>query len=161
MKAKYRFLLVLGLTALIAAGCNKSSTTSTDQQNSSASSAPTTTSQSQSASSDILKTALTSALGTFLTASNGDTLYMFTKDTPNTSTCYNGCAATWPPYTVNATNKMGVGSDIKGKVGTTKRTNGVLQVTYNGEPLYLFHNDTKPGDTNGQGVGGVWFVVKP
>jgi len=54
------------------------------------------------------------------------------------------------------------GAGITGTLGTiTRSDNGALQVTYNNRPLYHFASDTGPGDTSGQGVGGVWFVAKP
>lgn len=100
------------------------------------------------------KTADTS-LGKVLVAANGSTLYIFKRDTDNTSNCYDACATTWPPYVVtSAVTGMG------GKVGTAARKDGALQLTYNKQPLYFYSKDTKAGDTTGDGVGGNWFVVK-
>jgi len=100
------------------------------------------------------------ALGPFLTDKDGRTLYMFTKDTENHSVCYAGCANTWPPLLVGSgvePNPDGIG----GKLGVTTRNDGNHQVTYEGKPLYYFTPDTAPGDTKGQGVGSVWYVVAP
>jgi predicted lipoprotein with Yx(FWY)xxD motif len=98
-------------------------------------------------------------LGTFLTDSAGMTLYMYTKDTVGISACYGGCATAWPPLLTDSAATLP--PSLPGAVGTTTRTDGSLQVTYNGMPLYYWASDQKPGDTTGQNVGGVWFVVNP
>jgi predicted lipoprotein with Yx(FWY)xxD motif len=98
-------------------------------------------------------------LGTILTDSDGRTLYQFSQDLPSTSTCVDKCAQAWPPFTVPGTPELAPG--IPGSVGFTTREDGVKQVVYNGHPLYYFAKDTQPGDTNGEGVGGVWSVVHP
>lgn len=97
-------------------------------------------------------------LGNILTDGDGNTLYLFTKDTKGTSNCYDKCAAAWPPLIPagDATLKDGVAQAL---VGTTKRTDGSTQLTYNGWPLYYYAKDQKPGDTVGQAVGKVWWVV--
>ncbi len=100
------------------------------------------------------------ALGTILTDPNGMTLYLFTKDTmPGESTCYEQCAQAWPPYT--ATEPLVLPRGVPGELTTISRTDGTTQVAYNGIPLYYWARDQQPGDTTGQGVGGVWFVVAP
>jgi len=103
----------------------------------------------------------TPELGPFLTDSAGMTLYLFTKDTvPGESACYDDCATNWPPLlTTDAPASLPVG--IQGELGTIERTDGTSQVTYNDVPLYYFAKDTKAGDTTGQGVGDVWWVVPP
>jgi predicted lipoprotein with Yx(FWY)xxD motif len=102
------------------------------------------------------------ALGTYLIAYNGMTLYTFAKDTSSASTCYDACAQNWPPYVVGPEDNLTqLKAGITGKVDTTTRKDGSLQVTYNGHPLYFFAKDAKSGDTLGQNVGKVWFVVKP
>lgn len=95
------------------------------------------------------------SLGKMLVASNGSTLYTFKKDTDNTSTCYDACATTWPPYVVTSAV-----TGMAGKIATAARKDGALQLTYNKQPLYFYSKDTKAGDTTGQGVGGNWFVVQ-
>lgn len=99
-------------------------------------------------------------LGSFLTDDKGMTLYLYTKDTPNTSTCYDKCATAWPPLLTTGSPVAGTGVDAS-KFGTTTRTDGTTQATYNGWPLYYFAKDKQPGDTTGQNVGSVWFVVSP
>ena len=97
-------------------------------------------------------------LGTILTEASGRTVYLFTLDERNDSSCSAGCALAWPPL-------LTVGSPAAGEgvTGTSldsiRREDGYFQVTYGGQPLYYFAPDETPGDTDGQGVGDVWFVV--
>ena len=97
------------------------------------------------------------SLGSIIADSDGKTLYMYTKDTKDTSACYDACATSWPPLLADKIDaKDGVDAKL---IGYTKRTDGKMQVTYNGMPLYYWVKDQKPGDTTGQNVGGVWFVL--
>lgn len=99
-----------------------------------------------------------SDLGTIVVDGEGTTLYVFDNDTDGTSSCYDQCAENWPPFTGPAE----ASGDVDGALlGTTTRDDGTTQVTYNGQPLYYFAADQAPGDTNGQGVGDVWWVVGP
>src|SRR5215213_1609837 len=98
------------------------------------------------------------SLGSFLVDDKGMTLYLFTKDTPNTSVCYDKCATAWPPLLTSGDPVAGEGVDAS-LFGTTNRTDGTVQVTYNGWPLYYYEKDKAPGDVTGQDVGGVWYVV--
>ena len=97
-------------------------------------------------------------LGSFLVDDKGMTLYLFTKDTPNTSVCYDKCATAWPPLLTTGDPIAGEGADAS-LLGTTKRKDGSVQVTYNGWPLYYYEKDKAAGDVTGQDVGGVWYVV--
>jgi len=97
-------------------------------------------------------------LGSFLVDDQGMTLYLFTKDTPNTTVCYEKCAVAWPPLLTAGDPVAGEGADAS-LLGTTDRTDGTVQVTYNGWPLYYYEKDQAPGDVTGQDVGDVWFVV--
>jgi predicted lipoprotein with Yx(FWY)xxD motif len=97
-------------------------------------------------------------LGSVLVDEQGMTLYLFTKDTPNTSNCYDQCATAWPPLLTTGDPVAGEGIDAS-LLGTTTRTDGSVQVTYNGWPLYYYEKDQAPGDVTGQDVGDVWFVV--
>jgi len=94
-------------------------------------------------------------IGKVLTDESGMTLYIFDKDTPNTSNCARGCAQSWPPYTAAA------GDAPEGQFGIIARADGSRQWTINGQPLYYWVSDRKAGDTTGDGVGGVWHVVRP
>jgi predicted lipoprotein with Yx(FWY)xxD motif len=101
-------------------------------------------------------------LGDFLITPDGMTLYIFTKDAAGVSNCAGDCLKAWPAYTVEEGDRLALPATAKGKLETIKRAdNGTLQVTYNGAPLYFYKEDKLPGETKGQDVGKVWFVVKP
>ncbi|MBU6447507.1 hypothetical protein KGQ24_01535 [Patescibacteria group bacterium] len=89
------------------------------------------------------------------------TLYIYTPDKPGVSNCTGQCAIYWPPYTVSAAAGLTAATGISGKLGTITRADGTTQLTYNDKPLYFYAKDSKPGDTTGQNVGGIWFVLKP
>ena len=101
-----------------------------------------------------------SDLGQILVDSAGRTLYLFTNDTAGESVCYDECETNWPPLTVAGEVVAGEGLDA-GQFTTVARTDGSMQVKIGDWPLYYFAGDAAAGDTNGQGVGGVWFVVSP
>jgi predicted lipoprotein with Yx(FWY)xxD motif len=95
---------------------------------------------------------------TVLTNAKGFTIYSFAPDTPTASKCYGSCAAYWPPVT----GTVAAASGLPGKVGTIKRTDGSLQLTYNGHPLYTYIGDSAPGQARGNNVnlnGGLWLEV--
>ncbi len=100
-------------------------------------------------------------LGRILVDSKGITLYDFVVDKGTTSACYGACAALWPPLLTHG--KPVAGPGVKASLlGTTKRKDGKLEVTYGGHPLYYFVSDRKPGQTTGQGIdqfGGPWWVI--
>jgi predicted lipoprotein with Yx(FWY)xxD motif len=101
------------------------------------------------------------SLGRVLVDSKGITLYDFVKDKGGMSACYGACAALWPPVLTTAKPVAGPGVR-KSLLGTTKRKDGKLEVTYGGHPLYYFVTDRKPGQTTGQAVdqfGGPWWVI--
>ena len=98
-----------------------------------------------------------SDLGSILVGADGMTLYLFEADTDGTSTCYDECADTWPALVDDAPS-AGDGLDAA-LLDTTERDDGELQVTYAGHPLYYYAPDEAPGDTMGQEVGDVWYVV--
>ena len=111
-----------------------------------------------------LNTASSSKLGTFLVAANGMTLYKYTPDAPGVSNCTGGCATVWPPYTVSADEASATlngTAGIGGQIGTITRADGTIQVTYNNMPLYFYAKDSAVGDTKGQNIAGIWFVVAP
>ena len=100
------------------------------------------------------------AFGQILVDGKGMTLYAFTKDGPNQSNCTGGCLKAWPPLLTQGNPAAGPGVDAS-LLGTTTLADGSKIVTYNKMPLYYWAGDTKPGDTNGQNVKNVWFVVSP
>ncbi|MFJ1790203.1 hypothetical protein [Kitasatospora griseola] len=142
----------LAAAALIA-GCGSSS------GGSSSSSTMHSGSQTQST----LMTEHNGTLGTLVTDGQGFTLYRFDQDTNNPSAthCTGDCATLWPPELTTGSGAPALkGIDAK-LVSTVTRPDGTHQITLNGWPLYRYAPDTKPGQTNGQGVGGTWWATTP
>jgi predicted lipoprotein with Yx(FWY)xxD motif len=168
-------LVILPILAVLAAGTiaacggsdNSSSTSSSPTSNTSSGgggaygAAPKTSAPAASGAVAI-KTAKGEP-GTFLVDSSGRSLYLFEADKSDTSTCNGACAAAWPPLTTTGAPTAGTG--VKASLlGTSKRDDGKMEVTYNGHPLYYFANDSAPGDLKGQGVdafGAEWYAVTP
>jgi predicted lipoprotein with Yx(FWY)xxD motif len=120
-------------------------------------SAPASSSSSAAASGQVLKTIQINGK-TVLTNSKGMTLYWFAPDTPTKSACYGSCAAYWPP--VYGAQKAGPG--VTGTLGTIRRTDGTIQATYDGHPLYTYIGDSHPGQATGNNInlnGGLWYEV--
>jgi predicted lipoprotein with Yx(FWY)xxD motif len=110
----------------------------------------------------VVSTAKTS-LGPVIVTSNGRTLYLFEKDRSSKSACSGQCAVAWPPLITSAKPHVAGGAKAS-LIGTTKRADGRLQVTYNNHPLYTFVKDTKAGQTNGEGLnafGAGWDAISP
>ena len=110
----------------------------------------------------VVSTAKTS-LGRILVTSNGRTLYLFEKDRNGKSACSGQCAVFWPPL-ITSGKPIVTGGARASLIGTTRRADGRLQVTYNHHPLYTFVKDTKAGQTNGEGVnafGAGWDAMSP
>lgn len=110
----------------------------------------------------VVQTATASVSGaseTVLTDTHGMTLYYFDPDTATTAACTGGCTQVWPPLLLPAGTPHASAS-LSGTLATVQDANG-RQVTYNGHPLYTFSGDTKPGDTNGNGIQGKWHVATP
>jgi len=104
-----------------------------------------------------------SPLGRILVDSKGITLYDFPKDKGIVSSCYGACAALWPPLLTTGTPHAGPGVR-QSLLGTTSRSDGKLEVTYAGHPLYYFVSDRKPGQVTGQALnqfGAPWWVLTP
>ena len=99
------------------------------------------------------------SLGKILTDAKGFTLYYYAKDTDGKSVCNGGCAVNWPPATADGTPTLPDG--VTGTLSLITRDDGSKMLAYNGKPLYTYIKDTDPGDTYGQGVGGVWTVATP
>jgi len=100
-------------------------------------------------------------LGRFIVDAKGLTLYLFEKDKNGKSACNGTCAKVWAPYLSSGKPSVGKGLSA-GKAGTTKRSDGTTQATYNGHPLYHYDDDKKPGQTEGQGskaFGAEWYVL--
>ena len=104
-----------------------------------------------------------SPLGRILVDGNGRTLYLFEADTGTQSTCSGACAKVWPPLTTSGA-VIGTGGASQPSIGTAKRLDGSVQVTFGGHPLYYFVSDTKAGDVTGEGLtsfGAGWDVLSP
>jgi predicted lipoprotein with Yx(FWY)xxD motif len=147
------------LTALVlaATGCSSGSSGAygkTSSGGSSTTGASASPAGATGAAVTTVKTA-TSSLGSIVVDGDGQTLYLFTPDTGPTSTCTGGCATAWPPLTGPAT----AGDGVTGALGVTTRSDGTQQVTLDGHPLYRYASDNAPGDTNGEGSGGKWYVL--
>jgi predicted lipoprotein with Yx(FWY)xxD motif len=99
-------------------------------------------------------------VGNILVDDRGMTLYRYTADQPNASTCYGGCAVAWPPVLVDAVPSV-PDATLSAGLGVAPRTDGTQQLTFQGAPLYSYIGDTQPGDVTGQASDGVWFVVNP
>jgi predicted lipoprotein with Yx(FWY)xxD motif len=120
--------------------------------------APATTEASGDEGPETIKVTTTS-LGDVLSDGEGHVVYLFKKDSPGKSVCEGDCAANWPAVTTTGAPVAATGADAS-KLGTFTRSDGSTQVTYGGAPIYYFAGDASAGQTNGQGVGGVWFAVK-
>jgi predicted lipoprotein with Yx(FWY)xxD motif len=110
----------------------------------------------------VLTVASAGDLGPVLVDAKGFTVYDFHKDKGTTSSCYGGCVAVWPPVLTEGPPTAGEGANA-GKLGTTKRKDGTVQVTYAGHPLYIYTADTKPGEAKGNDVdsfGAEWYALK-
>jgi predicted lipoprotein with Yx(FWY)xxD motif len=146
-------LLIAGAIAATVAACGGSSP----------STATASPSPSLAAAGTTIAVATNSKLGQILVDGKGMTVYLFVADHATASTCYTSCAQVWPPVLTNGAPVAGTGATAS-LLGTTKRTDGKTEVTYNGHPLYYFVTDKKPGDTTGQGVTGfgeIWYVMSP
>ena len=114
------------------------------------------------ATTSAAKTTLTvrkTGIGYVLATSTGMTIYWYSDDVRNSgqSSCNAGCLTAWPAVT--GTPMVAAGVKLTDKLGTITRPGGVIQATYNGYPLYTYGGDMSPGETSGNGVGGVWHVI--
>jgi predicted lipoprotein with Yx(FWY)xxD motif len=102
----------------------------------------------------------TTGIGDVLTDAAGKTLYLYTPDEGTTSKVPAGVLAAWPPLVAGGSPTAGVGVDAA-KLSVAEQPDGARWVAYEGHLLYTFSGDQAPGDTNGQGLGGVWYAVSP
>jgi predicted lipoprotein with Yx(FWY)xxD motif len=151
MEMRYLILIGVVLAAVLIAGCASSPGTT-----------PTPTPTGTPSAQYTVEMSSNSQLGAFLVDGSGKTLYNFTTDSKDMSTCTGGCLGVWPVfYTQTITVPSGLrASDFS----SFTRSDGSMQTAYRGEPLYYYAADTSPGDTRGQGLnqfGGLWYVVPP
>lgn len=116
--------------------------------------APATPATPAAVSGGVTVGAATTSLGVVLTGANGLTLYTHAGDTATTSTCTGSCLAAWPPLTVATPQQAAAAPGVDGQLATLVRPEGGIQVTYDGQPLYYWQGDAKPGDVTGQGQAG-------
>jgi predicted lipoprotein with Yx(FWY)xxD motif len=119
--------------------------------------------KSASIATTIVSVAGNPKLGKIIVDSRGRTLYDFHKDSGAKSACYGACANIWPPLTSSGRPQAKGGAEAS-KLGTTQRTDGTTQVTYDGHPLYTYAGDARSGDTKGNGItsfGGSWHALHP
>ena len=174
MKRTSLALLAAGLLVIAACGTDGEEGTSdttvagTDAPTTTAAEATTTAAAEETTTSAAEEATTTAAagaegvhtadtdLGSILVDGDGFTLYLFTNDTEGTSNCNEGCIENWPAVP----GDTAIGGDLDASIfSTVTRADGSEQLAVNGLPLYRFTPDEAPGDVNGQGVGGVWFVV--
>jgi len=148
-------LLAIAAAAAVLAACSSSGTSSTSGGGGGSSSSSSSGSPAAAAAGG-LKT-MTIGGATVLTSAQGFTLYSFAPDTPTTSNCNGTCAQNWPPVQGPAT-----AAGVTGTFGTIKRSDGSVQATFDGHPLYTFAADTAPGQNKGNGLnaaGGLWHEI--
>ena len=151
-RTRLRILLALPAAAAAAAALAACSSSGTP----SGASSSGTSGGHIAAAADSLKTAKIGG-ATVLTSVKGFTLYSFAPDTPTTSKCNGTCAQNWPPVKGAAS-----ASGVKGTFGTIKRSDGSVQATFDGHPLYTFVGDAAPGQNHGNGLnaaGGLWHEI--
>jgi predicted lipoprotein with Yx(FWY)xxD motif len=147
-KVTFAFALAAVLAALVIAGCGGGGSSSSSTGSSGAS----------GTGGGTIGVAEIGGLGNVLVNSEGMTVYDFTVDEGTMSNCYGGCEAAWPPVTTTGKPTAGAGA-MASDLGTTKRKDGTLQVTYKGRPLYTYTGDEGPGEANGNEAEGTWFVL--
>ena len=167
MKLRIASGLAVAALAITLAGCSGAATTESEAPagdvygSPQETAAPTEDSNEQPAASDAALTTADSDLGEIVVDGEGMTVYLFDSDTQGsgTSTCEGQCATNWPAVTTDSDEPVVEG--VTGEVGTITGVDGSTQVTLNGWPLYYYAGDAAAGDTTGQGVGDVWWVLTP
>jgi predicted lipoprotein with Yx(FWY)xxD motif len=153
--------LALGAGALIAA-CGSAGAPSASHSTTTAPPAASATPKSGSQGAAVTIMTHTTSKGTVLTNGQGRTIYWFAIDTPTASKCTGTCLQYWPP--VVGTPTAAAGTSLPKGFGTIMGTNGELQATYDGHPLYTYMGDTTAGQISGNGLnlsGGLWWAMTP
>jgi len=155
MRSRIATGLAVTALAILLSGCTGTDTTEPPADNGTTEEMPTPAAEAELMTAD-------SDLGEIVVDADGMTVYMFDNDTQGsgTSTCEGDCAANWPAVTTDSDEAPAV-EGVTGEVGTMTGVDGETQVTLNGWPLYYYAGDAAAGDTNGQGVGGIWWVLDP
>jgi predicted lipoprotein with Yx(FWY)xxD motif len=154
--------ILAGGVALLAACGSSASPSSSAPPATGGSSSPATSQQGGTTASTVTITTHSTGKGTVLATASGKTIYWFAIDTPTTSNCNGVCISYWPPVLGNAVAASG--TTLPHGFGTITRSDGKVQVTYNGHPLYTYVSDTAPGQISGNGLnisGGLWYAMTP
>ena len=149
--------------ALLVAACSSAASSSTGAAAAGTPAGAASSSSSASASGGTVIETASSAAGMFLTNGSGRAVYLWVKDTGDTSNCSGACAGAWPPVTTTGSATASGGAKAS-DLGTITRSDGTKQVTYDGHPLYYFSGDSGPGTATGQGsdsFGAPWWLVTP
>ena len=160
MKNKNMYFALLILMLVVSACGSSKPTPAPAAPTATFTEAPTPTPQATPTSPAVVNVGQNTTLGSFLVDSTGMTLYIRTKDTPGVSKYHDSCATNWPALLTNGAPTAGTGVTAS-MLGTTARTDGTVQVTYNGWPLYYSTKDKVAGDTNGESANTVWYVMTP
>jgi predicted lipoprotein with Yx(FWY)xxD motif len=138
-------LILFGVSAITLTACGQTVSAATP-------------SPTPSKSAVAVHAATNATLGTFLTTADGRTLYYFTLEHESQIACIGACVQTWIPYK-SPSGLLTTNVTLPGTLTTVPRPDGGRQVTYSDWPLYTFSGDQAPGDTNGDGIVGKWFVA--
>jgi predicted lipoprotein with Yx(FWY)xxD motif len=160
MQSRVLIAVAIAVMSIVVACGSSPSSTAGASPSPASSPAP---SPNAAAGGSTIAVATNAKLGQILVDGKGMTVYLFVADTGTSSTCYSSCAQIWPPVLTTGAPQAGTGATAS-LLGTTTRTDGKVEVTYAGHPLYYFVQDKQPGDTTGQGVngfGGLWWVLTP
>ena len=166
MFLKRSFVIAFGLfMVMFLAACGSNGTTGSGPYGSGSTNPPATSAPSTggSSSSAVIQTATVTVKGqseTVLTNAQGLTLYYFTADSATQSALARKCVPIWPPLLFTGSGGPTSSTSLTGKLSVQTDVNG-NQIEYNGHPLYSFSGDTAPGQTNGEGITGMWFVATP
>ena len=156
MKIKLKLLPIVAIAVAGLAACGSSTSTAKDDP--AALAAPAATASAKGPKLKIVS----SDYGQILASGRGRALYLFTADAGRASNCSGDCATAWPPYIVKSKPVAGSGAK-SGLTGTTRRSDGRLQATYAGHPVYFYEGDNEPGEVLCQAVnefGGYWYVLR-
>lgn len=164
MKGRRLSVVLLGASlAMVMAGCgsNDKKTATDESQEYATTTVPSAVSTTVAAKATVATA--NSSLGTIFVDASGKSLYTFDRDSGGTSSCTGNCAATWPALVLPAGVTAPVAGTGVGSLTAVARPDDAtkMQVVWNGKPLYTYSADTAPGDTKGDGVGGIWHIAKP
>jgi predicted lipoprotein with Yx(FWY)xxD motif len=140
-----RLLVILAAACMVVAACSSSTGGAAPTAAAGGSAGP-------AGAGVVVGTTNAPTFGVVLAGPNGMTLYTHAGDSATTSTCDGSCATAWPPLAT--TGQPTAGAGLTGPLGTVKRSDGTMQVTYGGLPLYYWQGDTKAGEVTGNGVEG-------